>query len=454
MFAFHALSEALGQYFNARLSRPQLEALQRRKFRKLVRHAHAQSPYYRDLMDRAGISPETATLADFPVLTKTELMANFDAIVTDRTLTKQRITEFLNKSQDPGELLDDRYAVIHTSGSSGRVGYFVYSVPELARGVASSIRIRGVNIRKSGAFIGATQGHFAGVTMSKTARWIKLSFSDFSFLDIHLPLTQMVQVLNEQQPQIVVGYAFILKILAQEQLAGRLRIKPEILQSSGEPLFEDDAELIRRVFAAPIANVYACSEHLFMGFALNDQPMHLMEDKLCFEYLSDGVLVTNLYNYTLPLIRYKMEDRLRPLRSFNGPFQHIAPVEGRHEQVPHFINADGEKDFVDPLTLVEYFCEGVKAFQFILTSDTSIRLHTVLESVNQEHIPAIVQKSGRRIAAHPRSKEYEQRGGGRASGRRNQTRSPHGKIQVDRKSTLTGRIAGSACSRRTAVMTR
>jgi len=123
-----------------RMSRAELEALQLEKFRALVNHAHAHSPYYRRLIEERGIDVERCVPADFPVLTKPELIEHFDDIVTDRRLNKAVITEFLSNSIDPNDLLFGQYHVIHTSGSSGQVGYFVFSEADWGRGVAQGAR--------------------------------------------------------------------------------------------------------------------------------------------------------------------------------------------------------------------------------------------------------------------------------------------------------------------------
>src|SRR5277367_3455715 len=104
--------------------RAELEARKHRKFQLLVRHANANSPYYANLIRERGIDLETCRPSDFPVLTKTLLMANFDDIVTDRRITKKVVAEFLTRSSDPKELLFGETTVMHTSGTSGEVGYF------------------------------------------------------------------------------------------------------------------------------------------------------------------------------------------------------------------------------------------------------------------------------------------------------------------------------------------
>ncbi|MHA1560142.1 MAG: hypothetical protein ACTSWI_05660, partial [Alphaproteobacteria bacterium] len=77
------LSARLEHTRNARRSRAQIETLQRKKFRRLVAHVNERSPYYRDLIASRGIDIATCAPTDFPPLTKTELIANFDRIVTD-----------------------------------------------------------------------------------------------------------------------------------------------------------------------------------------------------------------------------------------------------------------------------------------------------------------------------------------------------------------------------------
>jgi phenylacetate-CoA ligase len=112
---------------NARMTRAQFEAMKLEKFRQLVAHANQFSPFYAELIKERKIDIATCQPSDFPVLTKSTLMANFDRIVTDQRITKQRLAEFLTHSTDPNDLYQKEFQVIHTSGSSGEVGYFVYS---------------------------------------------------------------------------------------------------------------------------------------------------------------------------------------------------------------------------------------------------------------------------------------------------------------------------------------
>ena len=108
-------------------TRAELEAIKLRKFRSLLRHARLHAPYYANIIRERGLDVDTCTPADFPVLTKTILMANFDAIVTDPRITKKVVADFLTRSSDPRERLFGKITVVHTSGTSGEVGYFLYA---------------------------------------------------------------------------------------------------------------------------------------------------------------------------------------------------------------------------------------------------------------------------------------------------------------------------------------
>src|SRR4051812_44669638 len=56
-------------------------AVQERRWRELIRHAASHSPFSRERL--RSLDPSRCRPADVPPLTKSEMMANFDAIVTD-----------------------------------------------------------------------------------------------------------------------------------------------------------------------------------------------------------------------------------------------------------------------------------------------------------------------------------------------------------------------------------
>lgn len=370
---------------NQKLSRSELEAMQLRKFRKLVAHADQHSPYYADIIKTRSLDIATCRPQDFPVLTKSDLMTNFDRIVTDRRITKSAVSDFLQRSKDPRELFLNDFYVIHTSGTSGEVGMFVFSKKDWACGMAQLGRFRPMPTpfrRQRIALFSATDGHYASVSWQNMMRQgINRHCFDLLSIEINSPLPQSIAQLNEFQPDSLGGYATILKVLAEKQREGSLKIAPTEITSGGEVLGSRDRAMLEDAFGCPVINLYACSENHVMGNSLaGETDIFLWEDDLIFELHEDHTIVTNLYNYTLPLIRYRMADVLKPKARKNStwPYTEIEGVIGRIENTPKFINREGIVDFISPHTINEIFVPGVMRFQMQLTGSASFRFAVCL----------------------------------------------------------------------------
>jgi phenylacetate-coenzyme A ligase PaaK-like adenylate-forming protein len=375
----------------ARLTRAELEAEKLLKFRRLVRHAHDRAPYYRRIIAERGIDIASCMPTDFPVLTKSLLMQHFDEIVTAPGVTKSAIAEFLTRSRDPAERFLGRYRVIHTSGSSGEVGYFVYSTRDWASGTV--MRQQGARPgRKAGAkgkfrlaYYAAVDGHYAGVTLVSAIRnSIARLFVDLELFEVNDPLPETIKKLNEFKPEVLIGYTTALKILATEQRRGALKLDRVVnVTTAGEVTTPADMALLSETFGCQVVNSYGCSEHLGMGASPpNGDKIVLHDDELIFELLADHTLITNLFNYTLPLIRYRMADVLRSVPSGeHAPYLVIESLVGRSEIQPVFKNRDGVEDFVSPHTINEIFVAGVTRFQLELTGETEFRFMIVLDPV-------------------------------------------------------------------------
>lgn len=383
---------------DASLTREQYEAARLEKFRKLVRFANRHSPFYADIIRERGINIDACAPADFPVLTKTILMANFDRIVTDKRITKQAISDFLQISKDPAEKFIGRYRVMHTSGTSGEVGYFVYSSADWLGGLLGGNlrrrrrmmgrrkRVRGGRFRV--AFYGATGGHFAGVTMVTSAsRGIASLFADVRTFEINAPLPDTIEQLNAFQPDALGGYTAALRMLGEKQRDGFLKIAPMGIAATGETCTRSDMEFLKACFGAEVTSAYGCTEHLALGASdPGGETMTLNDANLIFEFHEDHSLITNLFNYTMPLIRYRMSDILIPV-PLNDPDDKrlvIRNVVGRTEKVPTFVNREGVEDFISPHTINEIIVAGAARFQFRITGKSSFRFLIVFDPALDE----------------------------------------------------------------------
>lgn len=369
---------------NARRSRREIERRQLAKFRRLVRHAVSHSPYYRSLVDEHRIDIATCRPPDFPELTKAQLVEHFDRIVTDRSITSEVIAEFLRQSNDAGELLRGRYYVVYTSGTSGLPACVVYSRRDWARGMAHSLRINPPHFGKRRlAYFAWSEGHPAGATFATSSqRWPLSLVYELALFHLNEPIASVVDGLNRFQPTILMGYPSSLLVLAGEQARGALQIRPRWVQCSGEPMGAAGRQRLEAAFGVPAINVYSCTEHLLMGYSRREfGGMYLFEDDLIFELRRDHTLVTNLFNLTTPLIRYRMDDVLTP--DANGtaalPFTKVADVVGRGAVAAVFVNRHGVEDVVDPGQIFGVAAAGVHGFQVSVTGKAACTLRVSLD---------------------------------------------------------------------------
>ena len=100
-----------------------VEEVQKRKLRRLIKHAAKNSPFYARKF--VGLDLDTCFLSDLPVLSKREMMENFDDVITDRSLRRADIQRFVETPSNLGKLFHGKYGIAHTSGSQGRPALIV-----------------------------------------------------------------------------------------------------------------------------------------------------------------------------------------------------------------------------------------------------------------------------------------------------------------------------------------
>lgn len=315
------------------------------RFRQLAAFVQENSPWYRRIIDAHGIDIRTCRPEDFPVLTTAMVKENLDEIVTDRAITRAGMDAFLAQSQSPRDLFLGRYHVVASSGSTGLPAYYIHTTDELVNGMSYGIFHRRLKPRTRTTFIGILGEHkMSTAVMGLMDRWPeRLLFNTRNF-DVRSPWSQIVAGLNEHRPKVISAYKHVLMNLAEEARAGRLNIRPILLESGGEPLFRHERAFLRATFDCEVANSYGSSEVNLMGVALNGwECMYLFEDDLIFEIGEDATCVTNLYNRSLPLIRYQFDDILRPVHvaSPHLPYRTVSEGVGRSQELISFPTGDG-----------------------------------------------------------------------------------------------------------------
>ena len=103
-----------------------LAAERQQRLRDLLLWAADRSPFWRDRLAGRDLATFTeADLPSLPVLTRAEMMEEFDRLVTVPGLTLARVTEHVEQL-DADRYLDGEYRAIKTSGATGTEALHVY----------------------------------------------------------------------------------------------------------------------------------------------------------------------------------------------------------------------------------------------------------------------------------------------------------------------------------------
>lgn len=78
---------------------------------------------------------------------------------------------------------------------------------------------------------------------------------------------------------------------------------------TGEPLFDHQQRWLEQVFQAPVVNEYGCHESAAFGMTCPEVGrLHLDEHRCFYEVIDHHLITTDLWNATMPLIRYQSGD--------------------------------------------------------------------------------------------------------------------------------------------------
>jgi len=364
----------------------------------LLKFARAHSAHYRD---RWCDVPADAPLEAFPVVTKSELMADFDRWMTEASLTRAGVEAFLADRAHIGERFLGRYAVWKSSGTSGEPGIFVQDAAALSTYdamIAVQLGAARLGARyASGVFgrggkaalVAARDDHYASIVswerQTRASPW--LSNKSFSVLD---PLPQLVKGLNAYQPAFVASYPTMLMLLAEERAMGRLDIEPALLWSGGECMTSGTRADVENAFECPVVNEYGASEALSIAYGCSEGWLHVNADWIVLEPVdrdhrptppgktSHTVLLTNLANRVQPLVRYDLGDSVtaKPKPCACGSPLPAIQVEGRRDDIVSMRATDGGTVRLLPLALTTVVEEaaGLHRFQILQTAADRLAL--------------------------------------------------------------------------------
>jgi len=397
----------------------QLRTIQEARWRRLLHYAAKHSPFYRQRL--ANLNLDLCRPADVPPLTKAEMMANFDGLVTDRRVRRADVEEFMADGRNLGHFYLGRYAVCHTSGSQGQPALIVQEAPDILLSVQAQIA-RG-RVIPGGPLVWQALRHLvrpsrlavitqkpgfypSGAAFTYLAA-ASLPVIRLLHLSIFLPPAELVARLNEFQPEVITGYATALEELAHEEERGHLHLRQSGrlrgLTSTSEPLPANSRTLIERVFGVHVSNCYLMAECLALTTGCSQTTgAHLNSDLAMLEVVDDAyrpvpagvpgakVLLTNLYNRVQPLIRYEVGDVVTMSPSpcpCGSPLPLVQAVGGRTKDRFWLETKGGQRE-------VPYYL-----FLAALHHCTELAEHQVLQTGPRRFVVRVAPQPGQKVSA-------------------------------------------------------
>ena len=378
---------------------------QETRFAALVRSARARSRYYERLY--RGLPADRVVQGDLPPVAKPELMGSFDDWVTSPSVTRAGVEAFIADPARIGALYLGRYFVCTTSGMTGLPGLFLHDPGACAVYQAFTYRVGlawlssrqwldMARLRDRWAAVVGTGGHFAaGGWMEYQRRrnaWVR---HRYRVISVQQPLAEVVAGLNAFDPAVLIGYPSALELLAGEQAAGRLRVRPVLVELAGESVGEDGRARIAAGLGGALHDDYSASECMVMAFDCEQGWLHVNSDWVILEPVdadyrptplgepSHTVLLTNLANRVQPIIRYDLGDTIvtRPEPCPCGSPLPAIRVEGRRDDVLRLRSTNGRMVSILPLAIGPVLDQtpGVHRSQLVQTGPASVQLRLDLE---------------------------------------------------------------------------
>lgn len=368
----------------------QRRAVVDRRLRRILRIAAKLEGYHALGMDRGSTD-----LRDWPILTKDHIRAHADALLARRPSTGDIET--------------------WTSGTTGS-SLSVWKPQKLVRELFLS---RDVFNRWFGVEPYSRRVTFSGklVVPRDSERIWRLNVPGKQVLlsQYHLGpefTERYIDVVQRWHPRVMSGFPSTMAALARmaEEMDEPLHIP--FIETSGEMLLDGTRELLERAFSATVADKYGSSENAAYACECPEGNRHVFENFGLVEVvdeaglpLPDGesgrLVLTNLVNDVMPLVRYEVGDRGAISRELDCPCGRtsaiLVDVEGRQDDT--IVTADGRHGLTSFVFNTLRGTNGVEAMQIVQREVDDFEVRAVLEpaGVDRQEFEATILRAFQRL---------------------------------------------------------
>ena len=376
-----------------RAERGNYRKLQSKRIRDLVKHAFDNVELYRCKYKQAGIRPEDIqTIADMdklPVITRQDLVDGFPRAILASNC----------RSED--------CRLVATSGSTGTPLRVFKDRTLLRRDALTAVLANIVLGRQARVNVGTnilaievdSPASLEAVLLEEVAKLPRFLSKSFRPLDALKDPHEHIRVLAECRPDILFAYPSNLRNMAITVREEGLRVhQPKIITSSAELLDDHTRRTISSVFKGEMLNFYASTEGGLMAMECSQhRGMHIISSRAVLELVRDGkavppgvpgtVVVTNLSNWSTPIIRYSGMGDVAVFESEPCPCGDRQPVlkvvEGR--LVDSLVLSDGRLVHPFTLTLALENVPMIAKFQIVQECLDSVKVLIVPETRANGH---------------------------------------------------------------------
>jgi phenylacetate-CoA ligase len=328
------------------LSKEDLEELQLHKLQRLLQHAYVHVPFYRDAMRVGGVHPlEMKSLADIqrlPLLSKDDVRRNLHFKLFADNHRKREMLK------------------ISTSGSTGEP--FTTYADRYQLEVRFAATLRG--LEWTGWRFGDRQARLWHQTLGMTKLQAIRERIDAALMRrLFIPafeidaqnIERFIATIRRHRPVLVDGYAESLNFLATYvREGGRPGFSPKAVMSSAQALPDNVRQVIEEGFDTKVYDKYGAREFSGIAYQCGHSPgHHVVDESYIVELLVDGrpakpgeigeVVITDLNNFSVPLIRYRIGDLAVAVDETQpcpcGRYlSRIGAIEGRTQAIVHCAN--------------------------------------------------------------------------------------------------------------------
>lgn len=362
-------------------SRERLLEHQWSSFRRLVAHAFETCPFYRRSFERAGITPDDLRspedVAKVPMITKEDIQAHREEMVSSRYRREALIRDM-------------------TGGSTGSPMQFYYDADRRDSREAAAMRHdrwAGWDLGERRAILwGAPQDTRidAGLKSRLRERLIERRLIlDAASLDEEA-MSRFARELLRYRPGTLLAYANTLGLFARYlRDQGIEAIRPRGIISSAEVLTPENRQLVEEVFSCRVFDRYGSREFGLIASECEAHcGMHVNAENLLVEAVVDGtprvdedgeIVVTDLRNYAMPMIRYRIRDVGRITGRVCECGRGLPLMELSGGRVTDFLTAtDGRK--VSGIVVATYVITnipGIRQVQFVQDTPGAVTINLV-----------------------------------------------------------------------------